>query len=80
MDKIEKFLKKLQKNEQEVFILLMIQIKKDHTKVPGIIFLKGKKGHFRVRVGRYRLIFEVTETGIEIKKITKRDENTYRNL
>lgn len=80
MDKIEKFLRQLIKKEQEMFLLLLEQLHKDYTKVPGIKLLTGYKNVWRVRVGRYRIIFKVGKTGVEILKITKRDEQTYRNL
>lgn len=49
-----------------------------------IIELKGEqnKGKFRMRVGFYRVIFEVINNEpiiIEIQEIKKRDEQTYRN-
>lgn len=48
-----------------------------------IIELKGEqnKGKFRMRVGFYRVIFEVINNEpiiIEIQEIKKRDEQTYR--
>ncbi len=80
MNKIEKFLRKLNEKEQEVFLLLMMQLKTDYKKVPNLIKLKGFKDLFRIRVGRYRIIFEVTPAKVEIRKITKRDERTYQDL
>jgi len=81
MNRIEKFLKKLTKKEQDVFMLLFLQLEKDYKKIPGIKNLSGKNSFWRVRVGKYRLIFKV-ESGKckEIIKITKRDENTYKNF
>lgn len=42
--------------------------------------LQGQDGKFRMRVGRYRVIFEVIDGEpkiIEIQLIAKRDERTY---
>lgn len=38
--------------------------------------LQGKEG-FRLRVGRYRVIFDDLGTIIEIQEVKKRDERTY---
>lgn len=80
MNNIEKFLRKLSKKEQEVFMLVFLQLKKDYSKVPHVKPLQGMKGWFRVRVGRYRIIFSVTAGQVGIQRIRKRDEQTYRNL
>ena len=82
MDKIKKFLKKLNKKEQEVFYLLMLQLNKDYSKIPNLKPLRDKKNYFRIRLGRYRLIFKVdkVQRQIEIKKITKRDDRTYKDF
>ncbi|MFC1616279.1 type II toxin-antitoxin system RelE/ParE family toxin [Patescibacteria group bacterium] len=80
MDRIEKFLKKLRKKEIEAFLLLMNQLKKDFRKVPGIKRLVGKKNFYRVRLGKYRIVFEAKKKIIEIIRITKRDDQTYRNI
>ncbi len=80
MDKIKKFLQKLTKKEKEAFILLMIQIKKDYKKIPNIKKIKGKKDYFRIRLGKYRIIFSTKNQPIEIIRITKRNESTYSDL
>jgi mRNA-degrading endonuclease RelE of RelBE toxin-antitoxin system len=80
MDKIQKLLRKLKEKEREAFLLLMLQLKQDYKQVPGVRKLTGTKGLYRVRLGGYRLIFKVTRNDIEIVKISKRDEQTYKNL
>jgi mRNA-degrading endonuclease RelE of RelBE toxin-antitoxin system len=80
MDDIEKFFKKLSNQEYEVLMLVYEQIKKDYLKVPGIVKLSGYKNLYRVRVGRIRLIFKVDGKKIEILRITKRDEKTYKGF
>ena len=77
MNKIEKFLRKLSNREQEAYLLLMMQLKKDYTKIPNIKKLIGYKNMFRIRIGRYRLIFLIDKNKVEIIKITKRDDRTY---
>ena len=81
MDKIVKFLRRLPQKEYEAFLLLMEQIKRDYRKVPHLVSLSGMKNWYRVRIGRYRIIFYVHANGVaEIRRITKRDEQTYENL
>lgn len=80
MNKIEKFLRKLRKKEQEAIFLVMMQLNRDFRALPNLKPLVGKKGWYRMRVGNYRLIFAVGQGRVEIKRITKRDEQTYRNL
>lgn len=81
MDKLTKFLLKLSTKEYQSILLLMEQIKRDYRKVPGVKALVGWKGFYRVRLGRYRVIFEVDKKGlIEIRRIIKRDESTYKGF
>lgn len=82
MDKIEKILRKLTAKEAEAMQLLMAQILLDYRKIPGILPLQGMRGWFRVRLGRHRVIFEVDPVSgkVEIRRVTKRDENTYKGL
>ena len=82
MDKIQKALRTLSRKEQEAIGLLMQQLKVDYTKVPGIVALQGMKDWFRIRVGRYRIIISVYPVSkkSEIRRLTKRDDNTYKRL
>ncbi|MFC1810408.1 type II toxin-antitoxin system RelE/ParE family toxin [Patescibacteria group bacterium] len=80
MDKIKKFLKKLTKKEKEAFMLLMCQLKKNYKKVPDIKKMTSKKQCYRVRLGKYRIIFIKKKNEIEIIRITKRDERTYKDF
>lgn len=80
MDKIEKFLRKLGKKEREAFELIFLQMYKDYRRIPGLRRLVGKKSCFRIRLGRYRIIFLVQKGKIEITKITKRDDQIYKSL
>lgn len=80
MNEIEKFLRKLKKAEQDAFLLLFEQLEKDYTKVPGVKKLVGKKNLYRIRMGKYRIIFLVGKKSLEIIRIKKRTEGTYKNL
>ncbi len=82
MDKILKFLKKLTKQEFIAVSKIMKQILADYRKLPYLKAIKGKKNWYRIRVGRYRIIFSVSSktNKATIERITKRDEKTYKNL
>ena len=80
MNNIEKFLKKLNRKEYVAILLILEQMKIDFHKVPGIIKLTGHQNLYRVRIGRYRIIFQISPNQFEIIRITKRDEQTYKNL
>lgn len=82
MDKLQKVLQSLSKKESEAMDLLMIQLKRDYRNIPGMKALQGMKGWFRVRMGQYRIIFFVdpkTKTP-DIRRISRRNESTYKNL
>ena len=80
MNEIEKMLRKMNKKERQAMLLLMLQVKKNPKKVPGIKKLAGKYGLFRVRLGKYRLIFRISRKNADIVRISKRNEGTYRGL
>lgn len=80
MDKIKKFLKKLNAKEYEAFLLLFEQIGEDYTKVPHLLKMQGLKNCYRVRFGKYRIIFVVKNGLPKYLKITKRNDQTYENL
>ncbi len=82
MDKIEKFLRTLSPKEQEALLLILQQLMQDPSKVPGIVALAGLKGMFRVRMGRYRLVFSIDSNtkAVTIVRVARRNENTYKRL
>lgn len=81
MNEIEKLLRKINKKERDVIILVMEQIAVDYTKIPGIKKLIGYKNCFRVRVGKYRIIFEIDSNGVpQYHRVSRRNDQTYENL
>lgn len=80
MDKIAKLLKQLSKKERAAFLLLIQQVQTDYTKVVGLRKLAGHKDLYRARIGQYRLIFRISSEKIELIRISRRDENTYKGL
>jgi len=82
MDKIRKLLKLLTPKEREAMLLVMKQLKTDYRKIPGLQAMQGKRNMFRVRLGNYRIIFAVDSKtkSVEILRITRRNEKTYKNV
>lgn len=82
MNKVEKFLRSISRKDRDAILLLIEQIRRDPTKVPGIIALSGMKGWYRVRLGRYRIIFDrnAETKEVETRRIVLRNEKTYKNL
>lgn len=82
MDKIEKLVRSLNAKEREAMLLLMQQLQRDPRAIPGIMPLTGMKGWYRIRMGRYRILFTIDSKTkeMEIKRISKRNEKTYKGL
>jgi mRNA interferase RelE/StbE len=82
VDKIEKFLRSLNAKEQEAVLLVMQQLKADPFTVPSVVRLSGMKDWYRVRLGRYRILFTIDPKTreVEIKRIGRRNEKTYKDL
>lgn len=82
MNKLRKALRSMTHKERAATLLLLEQLVKDYKKVPGIQSIKGKRYHYRVRIGRYRIIFAVLPKNktIEIRSIRRRNEATYRGM
>lgn len=80
MLKIKKLLKKVPQNYKQNILdtLNLIYLKEFSTL--DILKIKGKNNHYRIRVGKFRIIFYMDDSITEIIDIKKRDENTYKNL
>jgi mRNA-degrading endonuclease RelE of RelBE toxin-antitoxin system len=77
MNKIDKFLIKIDKKTRIVIEEIILLIANNNLSMLDIKKLKGKGNIYRVRVGKIRVIFEHTKTVNIIKSISYRDENTY---
>ena len=77
MNKIDKFLLKLDKKTRLVLEEIIILIVSNNFSFLDIKKLKGSRNLYRVRVGRVRVIFEQTKNGNNIISISNRDDNTY---
>lgn len=78
MDKIEKALRMFPLRDrvriEEAIILLLAR----KTETLQLSKLQGYDCIFRIRVGRYRIIYYDDGTNIIIKAIKRRNESTYR--
>ncbi len=78
MNKLDKFLCKLDKKTRLVIEKIVTLIILGNFSVLDIKKLRGSQNMYRVRVGRIRIVFEQIKNGsIFIKNISYRDDNTY---
>jgi mRNA interferase RelE/StbE len=74
-------LKKLAKRDQNTYseVIAGIESLKRWPTISGVKKLTNHPYPYRLRVGRYRVFFEVAEAirVIEVKEVKKRDETTY---
>ena len=77
MDKINKFLLKLNKKEKNNLLTVLKKILALKADQLDIKKLKNLSNHFRVKAGKIRIIFEKRENKIILKKINFRG-NIYK--
>jgi len=80
VNKIKKELLKMTKQELSAYLAVVQQLKLDHTRIPNTKKLSNFKNIYRIRIGRYRLIYKLVECSPLIIRLTKRDDKTYKNL
>ena len=80
MNKTEKFLKSLPKKERDVIEGVVDRIKNKNWLGLNIIKLSGSDILYRVRVGRFRIVFSFDGGLLRIIYVNKRDDNTYKDL
>ena len=78
--KLEKFLAKLAGAQLANVIAIIDKIIANDLSQLDCKILKGKKGMYRVRAGRVRIIFFRTAPKNEILHISFRDDQTYQDL
>lgn len=79
MDKIEKLFRKTNSKDRLKIEDIIQQLVSD--KVESLDMKKVSSASFyRVRHGKYRIIFKYEENRIIIKTVRIKDENTYKNL
>ena len=79
-DKIVKLLAKIPVKD-------LVRIQEALKKIQALQFeglnikaIKGQKEIFRIKVGKYRIIFKLQDKSIFLLKIDKRNEKTYKGL
>lgn len=78
MDKIGKALKNLSEKERKAIAEVLTQLKAGSFENLDIKKLKGRRDIFRVRHGKWRIIYRMLEKEIFILVIERRSEKTYR--
>ncbi|MFA6340643.1 MAG: hypothetical protein WCX27_00165 [Candidatus Paceibacterota bacterium] len=79
-DKIEKFLFKLSAKELEFVENVLLKISSGNHIGLNVKKLEGQSDIFRVKKGRFRIIFEMDKSHIEIIDVGRRNEKTYRDF
>jgi mRNA-degrading endonuclease RelE of RelBE toxin-antitoxin system len=80
MDKLDKLLQKIPKQDREVLINLMVLL--SHKQLEGLDIVKIKESpYYRLRKGRFRIIFYYgAREEFIIKTVRIRNEKTYKNI
>ena len=77
MNKIQKFLAKLNRKERETADLIIEKIQSQEFEGLNIKKLKGFEKLFRVRKGDLRVIFSVEKNNVNILDIARKSSTTY---
>ena len=79
MNDIEKLLRKRSPKERQFILEFINQVQAMNfegikiKKVVGINYVRASKGN-------YRIVFEYTESGVAVRRVTKKNEKTNKNL
>ncbi len=79
MDKITKFIKKLNKKERKLLLQKIVKLKKGDLDDLDIKRIVGAE-YYRLRVGKIRIIFSYKNSKLELIIIAWRDDNIYKNI
>jgi mRNA-degrading endonuclease RelE of RelBE toxin-antitoxin system len=77
MEKIDKFISKLQRDVAHDVLDILRRIRINDLRNMDIKKLQGHKNEYRTRIGRIRIRFTKTEFGNVITDVGFRDDNTY---
>ena len=80
MNRIEKLLNKLDPKTRRLIEQAIYDLTRGNLNDFKLKKIKGTKDIFRVRVGKYRIIFRVGDNQINLIAVTKRDDQTYRDF
>ncbi len=79
-DKLQKFLSKLPRNQREKLEPVLQQLYSGGTTHLDVKALSGKPHLYRARVGRIRVIFYRDDSRFELRRVTNRDDKTYKDI
>lgn len=80
-DKISKLLSKLSKKDLNRIVGTVEKIAKLELEGLDVKSLKGQTGIFRVRIGSFRIIFNIDHNkNSNILSISRRNEKTYKDM
>ncbi len=79
-DEITKFLAKLPRQQAIGLLKLMNAIKAGIVDDRDVKKLSGSKDIFRIRKGKFRVIYKKNDTSCAILSVSKRSEKTYRDF
>ena len=77
-DKVSRFLSKLSAGDRKSVLELLEKAKLQQFTGLNVMPPSGKKGYFRIKKGRVRIIFNIVEGKAKITYIGWRDDQTYR--
>lgn len=78
MNKIAKLLAQLEPKQREKILAAALKVRHQNFTDLDITKLQNRGYIYRVRVGKYRIIFRRTTAGVELLDIARRSDNTYR--
>ena len=80
MGKLERFLKRLDRDERETLEKVLHQIERGDFANLDVKKLKGGSGLFRVRKGSIRIVFLKDAEVTRLVSVERRSKDTYKNL
>lgn len=80
MDEIQKLLQRTGKKDRDRLLAAFMKIKARDFEGLQRLRLKGYEDIYRVRIGRFRIIYFDDGEQIILKAIRKRDESTYSDF
>jgi mRNA-degrading endonuclease RelE of RelBE toxin-antitoxin system len=75
---IEKFLAKITAKEKTILDATAKKVRSNDFTGLDVKKLSGHEDVFRIRKGKFRIIFQVTKTNVKILLIDKRSDTTYK--
>ncbi len=80
MDKLKKLLSRISEHDRRELQAIIFLIMKNDFALLSVKKVSGHQNVFRVRSGRYRVIFKNEELMPRLLDIRLRNENTYKNI